>query len=261
MKLHNKTRGLLALLSLLSAVLCTAFITGCGGNAPDNTDPASPTGDIRKDVALELITKVAINEALDGDKEIAGYIDTGTTLFIDALDGGEITLPSQVDEAVKSWITETDLEPTTKASLSSAYDILKRHYLARIDAGQLDPAKTAPIRTIATWVRDAARDTIRFGADFDGYDAPAIPQESAEKYNLGTTETIWILRILMFWLSDDDSDEVGYSATYEAPLDESLWGYLASSETRKRYPLFGDPPAKVDPKWHDGLRHMLANPR
>lgn len=218
MKLHNKTRGFLA---LLSAALCTAFITGCGGNTPENTDPASVTGDVNKDVALELITKIAVNEGLDGDKEIAGYIETGTTLFIDAVDGGEITLPAQVDDAVNDWIAETDLEPSTKASLSMAYDTLKRHYLARIDAGQLDPKTTASIRTIATWVRDAARDTIRYGDDVE-YAAPALPKESAQKYGLNDTggETAY---------TPSDDREI----LRQEPVGLSLWDYITSKETRE----------------------------
>lgn len=236
---YTNIRGLLA---LLSALLCTAFITGCGGNAPEDTDPASVTGDVNKDVALELITKIAVNEGLDGDKEIAGYIETGTTLFIDAVDGGEITLPAQVDDAVNDWIAETDLEPSTKASLRMAYDTLKRHYLARIDAGQLDPKTTASIRTIATWVRDAARDTIRYGDKVD-YGAPAIPEESAEKYGLNDTQRLWIFRVLMFWLwfnsGDDADDQVAYAAPADEPLDESLGGWILDRRTREAYPLFG----------------------
>lgn len=47
------------------------------------------------------------------------------------------------------------------------------------------------------------------------------------------------------------------------PLDESLFGWLTDARVRERYPLsFAAPPEakQFDPKWHDGLKHMLANP-
>jgi hypothetical protein len=45
------------------------------------------------------------------------------------------------------------------------------------------------------------------------------------------------------------------------PIDESLGGWITDKRTRERYPLFGPAPQKVDPKWHEGLRWMLANPQ
>jgi hypothetical protein len=52
-------------------------------------------------------------------------------------------------------------------------------------------------------------------------------------------------------------------ATAPEPLDESLLGYLTDRRTRDRYPLSltARESAKVDPKWHDGLRWMRDNPQ
>lgn len=135
------------------------------------------------DIGLELVTKVAINESLRGDVQLASDVRDAANLFIESIDTGVITTPLQVDEAVFRWIADTDLTPASKASLSATVATLKRHYLARIDAGQLDSEVTASLRTVLTWVRDAAEDTIRFGAGFE-YDAPSIPLKSAAKFEL-----------------------------------------------------------------------------
>jgi len=52
------------------------------------------------------------------------------------------------------------------------------------------------------------------------------------------------------------------TAQFRKPIDESLWGWITDKRTRERYPLTLAPKehVKLDPKWYEGTRHMLANP-
>jgi hypothetical protein len=172
-------------------------------------------------LGFELVTKVATSEALKGDKDKAETVVTVTDLLIEAIETGEITTPPQIDEAIRDLVLSSDLEPSSKQAILTLTDSVKAHYLKRIALGQLDPATTALIKDILTWVNTAANDTLRYGA-VNTYGAPAIEEE----------------------------------------LDESLWGWITSRDTREAYPLSLNKPYQqtLDPKWRDGIEWMLENP-
>lgn len=227
-------------MTLLPIVLCMVFFAGCGGKAPVNDNSDSPIGDIERDVIFEGITKAGTSEWLDGDKEDAEEVIAVADLILEAIETGQLSTPEQVDDYVRDLIMATDLQPATKQLGITFTDYIRRSYLARIESGQLDPSVTAPIGTIVTWVREAASDTVKYGTVRD-YGAEEVPQEQAEKYELNTTQTIWILRVLMFWLWwSDDGGTASYSAPSEEPLDLSLGGWIFDKRTREAYPLFGE---------------------
>jgi hypothetical protein len=199
------------LLSLIS-VITLFFASACSTIEDGSTQK----------LALELVTKVATSEALQGDKEKAETVVEITDFILTALDTGEITTPVQVDEAIRNVVLGADLQPGSKQAILVLTDSIKTHYLKRIDLGQIDPNTTAPLRDILTWVNQAANDTLRYGA-VDTYGVPPIASNE---------------------------------------IDESLWGWLTSNETRKANPLKLKEPYQqtLDPKWYDGVQWMLDNP-
>lgn len=113
--------------------------------------------------------------------------------------------------------------PADQALIAGLLEVGAEQVRKRIDVGQVNPDEQTTILTVLGWVREGA-----------SYSASGQPAEA-----LGLPPL----------------------ATYEKPIDESLYGYLTDKRTRERYPLFGPAPQRVDPKWHEGLRHMHANPQ
>lgn len=253
----NKTQNTILRLFIVATVALAAFaFTGCSGNSAPTDNPASPTGDINGDLAFELFTKVAASELLDGDKDKAETVVMVADLILDGIGSGELAIPAQVDAAIKELVLSTDLEASSKQAVLILADSLKSHYLARIDAGQLDPTITAPLATIVGWVRDAAQDTILYGAP-QTYGAPPIAELGATEATMIAT---FLAKYVYFWVQDKKAERAEHTALAPEPLDLSLWGWLTSPRTRASYPLFGPEPARIDPKFETGARHMLANP-
>ena len=98
-------------------------------------------------------------------------------LILEGITTNELTLPAAVDAAIKDLVLASDLTPGSKQAVLILADSIKSHYLTRIDAGQLAPNVTAPIKTIVGWVLAAAEDTIRYGAP-QSYGLPPIEHTS-----------------------------------------------------------------------------------
>ena len=170
-KKYILTAGLWALCLLLGLLSA-----GCASTDEENSAV--------RDLGFEIVTKVAVAEALDGNTEAAQKVVDGTTLLIDSLESGEIVVPQEVKDAAKDYIAQQfGLEPATRQALLMVVDSVAAHVAARIDAGQLDPETTARIVQVAGWIAAAAEDTMRLGAPPD-YGAPPIPEAQAPKMSL-----------------------------------------------------------------------------
>ena len=160
--------ALCLLLGLLSA--------GCASTGEENSAV--------RDLGFEVVTKVAVAEALDGNTEAAQKVVDGTALLIDSLESGELVVPQEVKGAAKDYIADqSGLEPATRQALLMVVDSVAAHVARRIDAGQLDPETTARIVQVAGWIAAAAEDTIRLGSPPD-YGAPPLPEAQAPKMSL-----------------------------------------------------------------------------
>lgn len=236
--MKTPTHKALACLLALTLALCAAFFTS--GCATSGTD--AQARDIARDTAFELVTKVAVSEALKSDLDRAETVVLVTGLILDGITSQELTVPAAVDAAIKDLVLASDLTPGSKQAVLVLADRIKAHYLARIDAGQLAPHVTAPIKTIVGWVRTAAQDTLRYGGP-QSYGLPPLAATAPHAPNVGAAFM---------------------TPAEPKPLDESLWGWLTDHRTRERYPLsLSAPPEpqRIDPKWHAGLRYMLAHPQ
>jgi len=162
-------KNTLTLLALAVATLLTVASTGC-------VSSDSAVRDIARDTAFELVTKVATSEALKSDIDRAETVILVTGLVLDGITSDELTLPAAVDAAVKDLVLASDLSPGSKQAVLVLADSIKSRYLARIEAGQLDPRVTAPLSTIIGWVKSAAEDTLRYGAP-QSYGLPALTAE------------------------------------------------------------------------------------
>ena len=169
-KPHHKA---LACLIALTVAMCAAFFSGC--STTPGTD--SEARDIARDVAFELVTKVAVSETLKSDIDRAETVVLVASLILEGITSNELTLPAAVDAAIKDLVLATDLTPGSKQAVLVLADSIKAHYLDRIDSGQLDPRVTAPISTIVGWVKSAAEDTIRYGTP-QTYGLPPITHTS-----------------------------------------------------------------------------------
>jgi len=147
----------------LAILTAMAFLSACTTVTPPTEDPTSPTGDITKDLAFEIFTKVGVSEALDGNKEDAQVVVNITEQMIETLETGVLTVPDLVDDRIIEYLKDSNLEPSSKQALYTLTTALSNQYARRIELGQLDPGSTAPVVTILKWVNQAARDTIRFG--------------------------------------------------------------------------------------------------
>lgn len=143
-------------MALTLAMTAAFFTTGCASMDAESKE-------IARDTAFELVTKVAVSEALKSDTERAETVVTVASLIIDGITSEELAVPAAVDAAIKDLVMSSDLTPSSKQAIMVLADSLKARYLSRIEAGQLAPNVTAPIKTIVGWVKSSAEDTIRYG--------------------------------------------------------------------------------------------------
>lgn len=143
---------------ITGALLLAVVFSGCQTNPEKGVDLDFLTsGSTSQQIAFELATKVAVSEAINGDKDIAQVVFNFSDLLIKSLGSGEVAIPEMVDDIVMEWIAATDLEPGTKQLLAFVVASIKSEYLAQVESGVLDPATTAPLLEIATWVNESAK--------------------------------------------------------------------------------------------------------
>lgn len=203
--MKTPTQKSLACLIAMTVAMMATFFIGCATSPTD--DPASPTGDLAGDLAFELFTQVAVAEALGSDRETAQTVVLVSGLILDGLESGELVIPEQVETAIKDLVIAADLEPSSQQAVLILVDLMAANYLARINAGQLDPNVTAPLTTIIGWVNTAANNTLRFGGRLN-YGEPPLPVE--QRAQLGNNEATFLAKVIAFllfeWLSGDEDE-------------------------------------------------------
>jgi len=185
------------------------------------------TGDRPAVTKADIITaaEIAAGIVIDNDSRV----DEALKVVRDAREiirtGQTVTVAGLADYIVTRAIQSQDLSPGQVQAIKS----FVRRYTDNITL-ELDSIGVAPeVLVTASEVLDAVE---RVALEIKRFGAPLPRQYS--------------MRVSM-----------------HDPIDESLWGYLTDKRTRERYPLSlsANPESqRVDPKWHDGLRHMLANP-
>lgn len=198
---------------LATALGLAALVAGCvSPNTPPSDDPASPTGNLTQDMLLQLAVKAGTSEILGGDKQDAERVVRLTDTGIRTIDSGQITVPEAFDGWLITQIMDQDFEPSTKQALIVFKDGLAEQLTRRIDAGQLDPGTTAPVKTVLTWVKEAAEDTITYGTQQDYGIPPVADSDTDAPYG-------------DYWNPHhEDYEPPQYAETWETPL-WAKWKY------------------------------------
>ena len=176
----------------LCAIAALALFSGC---ASTGSADAPVLDDETREIALEFITKAATSEILGGDTALAAEVQAGAQLIREAITTGQLVLPTAVQDAATDLIADLDIETSTKVQLDNFVDLMQRHYLARIDTGEILAGNTEALVNILTWVEAACADTLRYGT-VQTYGTAPLPADVAEHYDLSAQEAVYIVRLV-----------------------------------------------------------------